>query len=107
MPSGGHIHPISGHHNGAERLPQKQGLCQVVKMPDFGNVIRLLTGIDQRQALTLHDTVAYKIGKQVNVYADILGRLLHETENASGKGVWIGNLAWKFSQPLRWSVRTG
>jgi hypothetical protein len=76
-------------------------------MSDFGNVIRLLTGLDRRLALMPHDTAAHKIGKQVNVYADAEGRTVREAGSASGKGVSMGNLAWKFSQPLRWNVPTG
>src|SRR5712672_3431533 len=51
-------------------LPQKQGLCQVVKMSDFWNVIRLLTGKSQASDRAIHDSEAHEIGKQVNYYAN-------------------------------------
>src|SRR4029453_8188337 len=50
-------------------LPQKQGLCQVVKASDFGFVIRLLTGKSQGSDHAIHDSEAYEIGKQVISYA--------------------------------------
>jgi hypothetical protein len=55
------------------RLPQKQGLCQVVRAPDFWNVIRLLTGIGGGFDRRAHNTEAYEIGKQINQRAIVAG----------------------------------
>src|SRR3977135_1487106 len=51
------------------RLPQKQGLCQVVNAPEFRNVISLLSGIRWGLDRMAHNTQAYGIGKQFNRYA--------------------------------------
>src|SRR3954470_1775595 len=51
------------------RLPQKQGLCQVVK----GSILERyqpFNGRHWRVRPRVHHTAAYELGKQINPYAD-------------------------------------
>jgi hypothetical protein len=53
-------------HDEPKRLPQKQGLCQVVKRPDNRNIIRLLTGISLAVRPLSKNSRAREIGKSIN-----------------------------------------
>jgi hypothetical protein len=51
-----------------------------------------------------HDTLAYKIGKQINSYADF-GLLRSSRElKCLSKGRLDQDLAWKFSRHPKWSA---